>query len=243
MLIKACLNGSRNSADHPALPLSPEEIARAALDAVAAGAGALHFHPRRSDGMQVLDAATIGAAVAAVRAACPGVPVGVSTLVGIAPDVAERLALIRGWTTRPDFASVNLQEDDALDVCAALWANGVGAEAGLATAADAGLLVAHGLADRCVRLLLEPEEGDVAAAIQTVAAIEAVLDEAQVTAPRLLHGMNATAWPLLDAALARGYDTRIGLEDVLVLPNGTLAHDNAHLVAAAWERARCAGRN
>jgi len=93
------------------------------------------------------------------------------------------------------------------------------------------------------QLLLEPKEGDVAAALQTVAAIEAVLDEAQAKAPRLLHGFDITAWPLLDAALARGYDTRIGLEDVLLLPDGAPARGNAHLVAVAWEQARRAGRN
>lgn len=93
------------------------------------------------------------------------------------------------------------------------------------------------------QLLLEPEENDLAAALQTVAAIEAVLNEAQVKAPRLLHGFDATAWSLLDAALARGYDTRIGLEDVLLLPDGDLARDNAHLVAVALERARRAGRS
>lgn len=42
MLIKACLNGSRVLADHPALPLTPSQLAEAAAQAVAAGAGALH---------------------------------------------------------------------------------------------------------------------------------------------------------------------------------------------------------
>jgi uncharacterized protein (DUF849 family) len=41
---------------------------------------------------------------------------------------------------------------------------------------------------------------------------------------------------LLEAALGRGYDTRIGFEDTLVLPDGRVARDSAQLVAAAWER-------
>ena len=40
--------------------------------------------------------------------------------------------------------------------------------------------------------------------------------------------------------MRRGLDTRIGLEDVLVLPDGSPATDNAALVAAA--RALGAGR-
>ena len=50
------------------------------------------------------------------------------------------------------------------------------------------------------------------------------------------------AWPLLEIALRRGYDVRIGLEDTLYLPDGHLAADNAQLVAAAHERAAQAGR-
>jgi uncharacterized protein (DUF849 family) len=38
---------------------------------------------------------------------------------------------------------------------------------------------------------------------------------------------------LIELAARRGYDTRVGLEDSLVLPEGTRAGDNAELVAAA----------
>jgi uncharacterized protein (DUF849 family) len=46
-------------------------------------------------------------------------------------------------------------------------------------------------------------------------------------------GMGAAAWPLFEDALSRGYDVRIGLEDVLAMPDGTIAASNADLVAAA----------
>lgn len=51
----------------------------------------------------------------------------------------------------------------------------------------------------------------------------------------LLHGEGASAWPALRLALRLGLDTRIGLEDTLELPDGTLAPDNAALVAAAGD--------
>ena len=54
--------------------------------------------------------------------------------------------------------------------------------------------------------------------------------------PILLHGLDATVWPLLDAAFARGYSTRVGFEDGRTLPDGSVAPSNAALVKAALER-------
>ena len=95
MLIKACLNGNRKAGEHPALPLSPEEFARDARRVVDAGAGALHLHPRRSDGSETLEASDVEAAIEAVRTACPNVPIGVSTGAWIEPDAERRVKLIR----------------------------------------------------------------------------------------------------------------------------------------------------
>jgi uncharacterized protein (DUF849 family) len=234
MLIKACLNGARPPGSHPALPLTPEALAREAAAAVRAGAGALHMHPRGADGRESLDATVIGAAVTGVRAACPGVPVGVSTGAWIEPDPARRLAAVRAWRVQPDFASVNFSEDGAETVAEALLAAAVGVEAGLWSEADARRLLASGLAERCVRLLIEPvRQPGLDEALAITEAILRVLDEAGVRAPRLLHGGGDLAWPLLEEALRRGLDTRIGLEDTLTLPDGDQAADNAALVAAA----------
>lgn len=236
MLLKVCLNGARERTQHPALPLTPAELAHAAQTSVAAGAGAIHMHPRNLSGAQSLAAEDIGAAAAAVREACPGVPVGVSTLFSMQPDPAQRAAAVREWTILPDFASVNFGEPGTPELCAALDALGVEIEAGLDTPAAAEAYVRSGMVGRCLRVLLEPGEETAAAALATVAAIEAILEAADDTTPRLLHGEDTAAWALIDAAAARGYDTRIGLEDVLTLPDGGAAHDNAALVAAAVER-------
>src|SRR5438046_1463546 len=66
-----------------------------------------------------------------------------------------------------------------------------------------------GLADQCLRVLLEPQSQDLAMALGMVDRIEAVLDSSGIGCPRLLHGTDATAWPLLDQAARRGYDARI----------------------------------
>jgi uncharacterized protein (DUF849 family) len=71
-----------------------------------------------------------------------------------------------------------------------------------------------------------------------------VLERAKVAhpgTPRLLHGSNATAWGVIDEAARRRYDTRAGLEDVLTLPDGSLAADNAAIVAEARLRVIRAG--
>lgn len=60
VLVQACLNGSRRSDEHEALPVSPEGLAAAARGAVAAGAAELHVHPRRPDGAETLAAAPCG---------------------------------------------------------------------------------------------------------------------------------------------------------------------------------------
>jgi uncharacterized protein (DUF849 family) len=77
-------------------------------------------------------------------------------------------------------------------------------------------------------------DSDAATALATVRSIEAVVSE--LGAPILLHGFQATAWPMVDEAARRGYDTRIGLEDTLLMPDGSPASGNAELVGTARER-------
>jgi uncharacterized protein (DUF849 family) len=235
VLLKACLNGAQPPGAHPALPLTPDEVAREAAAAVMAGAGAVHIHPRRADGAEALDGDTVGAAVAAVRAAVP-VPVGVTTGSWILADPAERLAAIATWDELPDFASVNLHEEGAVDVANALLDRGVGVEAGLWHAESARRLADSGLAERCVRLLHEPTDATLAEALATVAGIDEVLDGVALDVPRLLHGFGSTVWPLVDEAGRRGWQARVGLEDTLELPDGTPAAGNADLVAEARQR-------
>jgi uncharacterized protein (DUF849 family) len=74
VLLKACLNGSRTVAEHAGVPVTPAELAADARRAAAAGAGALHVHPRSEDGAETLGAGACAAALRAVRAACPGIP-------------------------------------------------------------------------------------------------------------------------------------------------------------------------
>jgi uncharacterized protein (DUF849 family) len=235
VLLKACLNGAQPVGAHPNLPVTPEELAADAAAAVLAGAGAVHVHPRRADGAEALDGDTVGAVITAVRAAVP-VAVGVTTGAWILADVDDRLAAIASWAELPDFASVNLHEDGAVAVARALLERGIGVEPGVWNARSAETLVDSGLAERCLRVLYEPMDPTVDAALVTVAEIDAVLDGVAPDVPRLLHGMGATVWSLLEEAGRRGWQARIGLEDTVVHADGTPASGNADLVATARVR-------
>ncbi|MET7642493.1 3-keto-5-aminohexanoate cleavage protein [Streptomyces sp. NPDC005426] len=62
-------------------------------------------------------------------------------------------------------------------------------------------------------------------------------------APLLLHGEGPASWPLLLMAFSRDLSMRMGLEDVLHLPDGTTAEDNASLVRAARDMIESMGTN
>jgi uncharacterized protein (DUF849 family) len=230
-LLEAALNGGRSAANHPAIPVSPSQLAAATVQSAKAGAGAVHFHIRGADGRESLAAHDVDHAVTEVRRV--GVPFGISTGAWIISDPARRLAAIREWTTLPDFVSINFDEDGAAELGAFFLQRKVGIEAGVANVFAAEQLVRSGLGNQCLRIMFEPREQNAADAMATVAQAEAVLDAGSVTVPRLLHGVDATAWPLVSAAGVRGYDTRIGFEDTLTLPDGRLAGDNSELVRAA----------
>ena len=64
--VKACINGARTPDQHPDLPVTPEQLAAAALAAHGAGAKAVHMHPKTADGVDSLLPEHVDAAVSAV---------------------------------------------------------------------------------------------------------------------------------------------------------------------------------
>lgn len=237
MFIQAALNGGRTRAEHPAVPITPEELAASARECLAAGAGAFHFHVRAGDCRESLAPDDVAAAVSAVRAAVPATPFGVSTGAWILNDTRRRYEAISQWKILPDYASINFKEEGAVELAHLLLSLGVGIEAGFTSTDGIDIFLASGLAPRCLRLLLEPTEEQLDLAMANVAGIESALARGGVRLPQILHGFNAAAWQMIDAAAARGYHTRVGLEDVLTLPSGSRAPNNAALVAEAARRA------
>jgi uncharacterized protein (DUF849 family) len=234
-VLVAALNGGTTRAEHRAVPVTPAELAAEAKAAAAAGAEALHLHPRDSAGAQTLEPDDVLAAVAAVRAAT-GLPVGVTTGIWtVAGDVARRLALVAGWTgpDRPDFASINLNEPGTQGLADLLTSRGIRIEAGVWTPDDAVLLGASGFKDRIMWALIEPVSLVPAEAVATARDTAAELAAQGITARQVRHGYALATWDVLRAAIADGQDIRVGLEDTTVLPDGSTATGNGELVAAA----------
>src|SRR5215211_5534949 len=203
-LLEAALNGGRPRSEHPRVPRTPQELAADARACVEAGARVLHLHAYDGE-REALAAEPSAAALRAVRAACPGVPISLSTSAAIEPDPDRRLALIAGWTELPELVTANQGEEGIAPLCEHLIARGVGIEAGLLSAADVEPFLRSGLAGRCVRVLLE----------------------------QVHHGDGVASWSVSVRALARGHAIRTGLEDTTLLPTGERAADNAELVRTA----------
>jgi uncharacterized protein (DUF849 family) len=245
-VIKACLNGKRSQADFPAVPVTPGELARDAAATVAAGAEAVHLHARGGDSAESVEAADVAAAVTAIREACPGTPVGVSTGLWITRgDAAARQAAVAGWAflasgERPDFASVNVSEDGWAGVVGSLGAAGIAVEAGVWSVADVRVLARAfaegGLPQPPLRILVEVMGLPAEAATQAAGEILRALDASPLRGlPRLLHGEEEGCWPLVAQAAREGLPTRIGLEDTTAGPDGEPAGGNAELVRLALE--------
>jgi uncharacterized protein (DUF849 family) len=226
MAVKACLNGGRTRAEHPGVPLSPAELAADAVAVRAAGAFAVHVHPRDRDGLPTLEARACDAAVAAIRAAVPRLLIGVSTSAEIDPDPFARAAALATWRQPPDFVSVNLSELGWTGIARAARHAGISIEAGLSAPAEAEELRRSPFAHQIVRALVEVDGG-----AEDARAIAELIGPG---VSQLWHGFGERTWEVIAAAGAAGIDVRVGLEDVLVLPDGSTAADNAELVVAAF---------
>jgi uncharacterized protein (DUF849 family) len=249
--LKVCLNGGRRRSGHPALPVTPTELATAARAAVEAGAEAIHLHPRAPDGNESLLAADVGSAVATVRRSCPGVPIGVSTGLWITRgDVFRRLPLVSHWREfdadhRPDFASVNLSEPGCAEIIGVLVQARIGVEAGVWSVSDAEALAKVGPEPGWLRILVEILNADPDRAVEEATRVLAGVRASGLAVPVLLHGEGQACWPLVREAGRLRLATRIGLEDVVTGPGGEPVRDNAQLVELAlreWESAARAGR-
>ncbi|MER8440174.1 3-keto-5-aminohexanoate cleavage protein [Mesorhizobium sp. M1312] len=235
MIVQTCINGARGADFHPRLPLDAEAMAGDGAACVAAGAAELHVHARGLEGRESLAPEAIDPTVLALRRACPGTLIGVSTGAWIENDDERTLAAIAGWSELPDYASVNLSEKAAPEVMQRLRQRGIGIEAGLASVADAERLVRLDRGSQVLRILIEISEQELDVALEVSDGIAAVLDRAGMRRTILLHGADATVWPFVHRAAERNWSTRVGLEDGKELPDGTTASGNPVLTAAAVE--------
>ena len=259
----------RGKSDHPALPVSPGEVAAEAAACAAAGAHVLHLHVRDADGAHSLDPGRYREAIAAVRAAAgDDMIVQVTTEAVGRYSPAEQRALVRDL--RPQAVSLAIRElaPDAASEAEAL--------AFFAWAADAGIglqFIVYDAQDtrRLVDFRLRAEATGTRPGSPDPASVASgssrKVPHALFVLGRYATGQRAQpgeldpflevwprAWPwtvcafgpreadCLAAALARGGHVRVGFENNLQRPDGTLAASNAEQVAHVRELARRAQR-
>lgn len=161
----------------------------------------------------------------AIRAAAPGLPIGVPTSAHLADSPLARTRIIDEWDVLPDFASIDWFDPWAAEIAGALSGRGIGIEPRLTTVGDAHVWADAGFRARRVVIDVPPTA--------PIAFAERVLAVIGMRDPVLVHGSGASCWPAVRFARERGLGIRIGLEDTLELPSGKPAPNNAALVRAA----------
>lgn len=241
-------NGARlTRADHPALPITPAQLAETARACADAGATALHLHVRDGAGQHSLDATHYAEAITAIAALTP-LPVQITTEAAGVFDVATQIACLRDAPARD--ASVALREverDPALQVKA------------YRTAEEAGKDVQHILynAADVAELIRLMEARVITAGSRRALFVLGRYSADQQSTPKDLQpflsamGTVPLSWSVcafgrrehdcLMAALELGGQVRLGFENNRHAPDGTPYADNAASVAAFVARARAAG--
>jgi uncharacterized protein (DUF849 family) len=155
MLIKAAINRGRTKAEHPAVPVSPEEQSAAMVECLKAGANAIHLHVRstgdKDSGKESLYLEDVARTLSDIlsnalkeNTGAWKAQIGLSTGAWILPDLTARLRAIADWEVLPGFASVNFSEDDLVAIAELLLSRGVDVEAGLCDADAAQVFLNSG---------------------------------------------------------------------------------------------------
>ncbi len=257
LVVAVAPNGARRTkADHPALPMSAAEIAATAAACAGAGAALLHLHVRDRDGRHTIDAGAYRDAIAAVRA-----ELGDRMLVQVTSEAvgryrpAEQMAMVR--ELRPEAVSLALGElvpDRAAEAEAAAF---------FAWTVDAGILPQYILfateevrrfADLCTRGVIPERARNVLFVLGRHAAgrrsraedllpfLAAWEEAAPAVASWSVCAFGARESACALAAATLGGHVRVGFENNLYMCDGTLAPDNAALVAQAVDGAALIGR-
>lgn len=244
--------GRRTKADHPAIPLTPAELARTAAECLDAGASMIHVHIRRPDGRHLLDAAAYRQALDAIRK-----QVGDRLVIQITTEAlgiyapAEQIAVLKA--VRPEAASLALRElapdeaaePDFAEALAWMKRENVSPQIILYDPAEAVRL-----ADMIQRGMVPWPDIPVLYVLGRYTVLQTsqpadLLPFLAPNAPRFSHwsvcafGRHEAA--CVTAAALLGGHVRVGFENNLHLPDGCFAPSNAALVGAVANAAQGLG--
>jgi len=234
--------GRRTKADHPALPMTASALAQTAATCLEAGAAMIHVHVRRKDGSHLLDAEAYRAVIAAIAAVT-----GKDLVVQVTSEAlglyspAEQRAVIRA--TRPEAVSLALRElvpvaaEEAAFAELLLFLRLIGAMPQIILYTP----------DEAVRLADMQQRGLIPYEKLPVLYVLGRYTADQTSSPADLLPFLAEDMPRFDpwslcafgpqeaacvtAAARLGGHARVGFENNLHRPDGTLARDNAELVS------------
>ena len=260
-----------NPKQHP-VPVTPAQMAAEARDAFNAGASIMHVHVRnQEEGMGHMpswDPEVMASVVDAIRAACPGVIINLTTGV-VGKDISGPLACIR--RVKPEIAACNagslnylkIKDDGQWAWPPMVFDNPVSkvqqfldvmAECGTHPefeCFDVGIVRAVGMFIKAG--MLKPDMGrpeynlvmGVASGMPCDADLLALLP--QWMAPNSLWQATLIGrteiWPVHQKVADLGGMLRTGLEDTFYLPNGERAKGNGELITALAACAQRAGRS
>lgn len=238
---------------NPHHPKTLGDIVRHGVDAVRAGAAALHIHARDAGGEVTQDAAIYEEIGAAIRAeAGDEVLLNYTTGGSLGMSDDERLGSV---AARPDLASLDcgtmnfgdnvfVNTPEFIERCAREM-RGAGVkpeiecfEAGM-VAAGARLLEEGKVDAPPLFQMVLGVRGGAPARVDTLVSMVALLPPGSVWAAAAI---GVPHFALMAAALAMGGHIRSGMEDVAYMARGEFATSNAQLVARAVELCRAVGR-
>lgn len=106
LIITCAITGAETTREkQPNLPITPEEQARAAEEAVHAGASVIHLHVRDEAGLPTQNVDRFEEAIGAIRKRVPEVIIQISTGGAVGESIENRAKPLR---LKPDMASLNL---------------------------------------------------------------------------------------------------------------------------------------
>ncbi|MCA0926858.1 BKACE family enzyme [Ruegeria profundi] len=225
----------RGRTDHPALPVSIDQIVETGRACFQAGANGLHLHIRDAEGRHSLDPARYVETVAALRRAVPELELQITTEAAGVYDVPAQIDCLE--KVCPDWASVSIREiarspdlaDRVYGLCAA---QGTRIQHILYDSEDAALLAEWTKAGivreeqtECIFVL-----GRYAAGQQSCPHDLDQFPKGQ--SPWMVCAFGPQEHACLTYAAKQGGDVRVGFENSLTDENGNFWKDNAASVSA-----------
>jgi len=256
LIITCAITGAETTRERqPNLPVTPQEQAQAAYDAVQAGASIIHLHVREDDGKPTQRQERFRESIDAIRAKCPGVIIQISTGGAIGESIENRA---RPLELRPEMASLNVgtlnfgdevfmnAPPDIVALAERMKAHGVRPELEVYEAGmleSAFTLIKRGIlsSPHHVQFVLGVPggmSGDVRNLMHLVSIVQSRLPDADWG----VAGIGRFQLPLAMHALAMGGHVRVGFEDNIYYRKGEVAKSNAQFVERITRLANEMGR-